>query len=255
VDVSGPEMEVALEVATETAAESPQATAAPATATPPPAVVSEPATAKPAPPKRPPFWSVALHEGGEAQKPAEPDQSHVPHVLRNLRKCEACGFPISAGRTLCVECEEKRWRGQLRVPPVGAKQDSGRTTVSAPRAFAAAAPSATTKVAVAAPRPRANAETAAIGPAGAISLRVQEQDSKKVAEDRPAPDPPREASSNTGASGTAAKEREAVSQAPPMEVVFSAGLGSSQSWFAANKYVLGVLLVIAGAVAALLLLR
>jgi len=39
-----------------------------------------------------------------------PDQSHVPPMLRNLRKCEACGFPISPGRTLCVECEEKKWR-------------------------------------------------------------------------------------------------------------------------------------------------
>lgn len=41
-----------------------------------------------------------------------PDQSHIPPVLRNLRKCEACGFPISPGRTLCVECEEKKWRGR-----------------------------------------------------------------------------------------------------------------------------------------------
>jgi hypothetical protein len=37
--------------------------------------------------------------------------------LRNLRKCEACGFPVSASRVLCVECEEKKWRGQLMIPP------------------------------------------------------------------------------------------------------------------------------------------
>ncbi len=60
------------------------------------------------------FWSAASAgaEGGTA----EADQSHVPPVLRGLRKCEACGFPVSAGRTLCVECEEKKWRGQLKRP-------------------------------------------------------------------------------------------------------------------------------------------
>jgi hypothetical protein len=53
----------------------------------------------------------------EAERTAEPDQSHVPMGLRNLRKCEACGFPVSASRVLCVECEEKKWRGQLMIPP------------------------------------------------------------------------------------------------------------------------------------------
>jgi GAF domain-containing protein len=71
-------------------------------------------------PKKQLFWSAALNPGADAGKPEEPDQSHVPPVLRNLRKCEACGFPVSAGRVLCVECEEKKWRGQLRVPKAGA---------------------------------------------------------------------------------------------------------------------------------------
>jgi uncharacterized Zn finger protein (UPF0148 family) len=39
----------------------------------------------------------------------------VPAALRNLQKCKACGFPVSQGRTFCVECEEKQWRGQ-RLP-------------------------------------------------------------------------------------------------------------------------------------------
>jgi GAF domain len=66
------------------------------------------------PAKKQMFWSAASAgaEGGAA----EADQSHVPPVLRGLRKCEACGFPVSAGRTLCVECEEKKWRGQLKRP-------------------------------------------------------------------------------------------------------------------------------------------
>jgi hypothetical protein len=39
------------------------------------------------------------------------------------------------------------------------------------------------------------------------------------------------------------------------EFILSAGLEPSQSWLAANKYVVGVLLVIAAAVAAVFLLR
>jgi len=69
----------------------------------------------PAPPKKL-FWSLPVNPGTEAGKPAEADQSHVPPILRSLRKCEVCGFPVSAGRVLCVECEEKKWRGQLKRP-------------------------------------------------------------------------------------------------------------------------------------------
>jgi|1186.fasta_scaffold02267_2 hypothetical protein len=74
----------------------------------------EPVTAA-AVPKKPLFWSAAA-SASEAPAGSVVDQSHVPPVLRGLRKCEACGFPISPGRVLCVECEEKKWRGQLRRP-------------------------------------------------------------------------------------------------------------------------------------------
>lgn len=62
--------------------------------------------------KKPLFWSAA-NAGADSGK-AETDQSHVPPVLRGLKTCQACGFPVSAGRTLCVECEEKKWKGQLK---------------------------------------------------------------------------------------------------------------------------------------------
>lgn len=65
--------------------------------------------------RRPLFWSAAASATETSAAPPT-DQSHVPPVLRSLRKCEACGFPISASRVLCVECEEKKWRGQLRRP-------------------------------------------------------------------------------------------------------------------------------------------
>ena len=73
--------------------------------------------AAPAVPAKKLFWSLSVNRGAEGEKPAPPDQSHVPPVLRGLRKCEVCGFPVTAGRALCVECEEKKWRGQLRRPP------------------------------------------------------------------------------------------------------------------------------------------
>lgn len=84
-------------------------------------------------PPKPLFWSAA--DASTNEKPAESDLSHVPAVLRGLRKCEACGFPISETRTLCVECEEKRWRGQLKRPqpmPTGAIPRSDATK-SAPQ--------------------------------------------------------------------------------------------------------------------------
>src|SRR4029077_3799980 len=103
-----------------------------------PKVAAAPIVSLPAPsalPKKPLFWS-ASSSGAEAEKPAEADQSHVPPVLRNLRSCEACGFPVSPGRALCVECEEKRWRGQVKRPvsslPLSASQSSATKSESKP---------------------------------------------------------------------------------------------------------------------------
>jgi GAF domain-containing protein len=71
-------------------------------------------------PKKKLFWSAAM-DIGQAGKSGPADQSLVPPVMRGLRKCEACGFPVSAGRVLCVECEERRFRGQAKRPlPTGA---------------------------------------------------------------------------------------------------------------------------------------
>ena len=77
--------------------------------------------AAPSMPKKKLLWSLPVNPNADEQ-PAAPDQSHVPPVLRGLRKCEVCGFPVSAGRALCVECEEKKWRGQLRRPSPLPKQ-------------------------------------------------------------------------------------------------------------------------------------
>jgi len=252
--------------ATERPVAEPAATITPAVVTPPPVPAQHdlPAPAKPAPPKRPLFWSLHQTAGeentvAEAQKPAEPDQSHVPPVLRNLRKCEACGFPISAGRVLCVECEEKKWRGQLRMPQADmAKQVSGKAPVSGPaeRAFAVAQSAAATAAAVA---PRLQPGADPTPPASQTAPSVQVDESKKVAD---IPLPPTLASSVAlepilapAASDAAPEKAAEPAQTSQPEVVFSGGLESSQSWFAANKYVFLALLVVAAVVATIVWLR
>lgn len=34
-----------------------------------------------------------------------PDRSAVPEAMRRIQKCASCGFPVSEGRTLCLDCE------------------------------------------------------------------------------------------------------------------------------------------------------
>ena len=39
-----------------------------------------------------------------------PQMSPVPEAMQRIQKCSSCGFPVSEGRTLCVDCEEKKRR-------------------------------------------------------------------------------------------------------------------------------------------------
>jgi hypothetical protein len=101
-------------------------------------------TPKPAA-KKPLFWSAATQTPSTAA-PGEQSVGSVavPPMLRNLQKCQACGFPVSQGRTFCVECEEKQWRGQRlgapgKEPAIGeveirasAVANASRTVPSAP---------------------------------------------------------------------------------------------------------------------------
>jgi len=58
-----------------------------------------------------------------ASEPADPtalkpDQSEPPRPpeLDKVRNCEACGFPVSEGRTLCLDCEAARLSGESPAP-------------------------------------------------------------------------------------------------------------------------------------------
>jgi hypothetical protein len=114
---------------------------------PTPEKIAEP----PAPPK-PFFWSAATQPATVTTGKREPEPLlSVPPVLRNLQKCQACGFPVSQGRTFCVECEEKQWRGQPLTrpsrpePPVPAfaQAKAEEDEDEAPRLAPVAVPSAT----------------------------------------------------------------------------------------------------------------
>jgi len=173
-----------------------------------------PETAKPAPaPKKPLFWSAAMQTTDGSGRAAE--SSPVPPVLRNLQKCQACGFPVSQGRTFCVECEEKQWRGQ-RLPATG-EPASGKLSVPA---------SAVTGT------PRILAPVAPVA--------VSQQPSSASAP--PATDVPGDAVNSDNSSLFLSSS-------------FLSAPAPSESWIAANKYILGALLVVAIVVGVIVWLR
>ncbi len=179
--------------------------------------------------KKPLFWSAA--ETSTEPKGPETDHSHIPPILRNLRQCSACGFPVSAERTLCVECEEKKWRGQLKPKDTARPQPVQRQEspeVSAPVARLKSAA-------------QANSAAAAVAPA-------------KVP-DPPAPVTPAEPqiSPSLNLSTPVAEATAEPSSALP-ELVLSAALPPAQSWISRNRFVL-VAIVAVAAVAIILLLR
>jgi hypothetical protein len=65
-----------------------------------------------------------------------PGQTPVPAVasrgaVAHLRKCEACGFPVSEGRQLCLDCEKKKVRDATTVAKPAAGSTQAASTPSA----------------------------------------------------------------------------------------------------------------------------
>jgi len=183
------------------------------------------------PPHRPVFWSAAQVAESESEMPAEADQSHVPPVLRSLKKCEVCGFPITAGRSLCVECEEKRWRGQLRRPSTLDRMTVDRMT--------AKTPSSAVKV--------AGAASAAAAPAKATT--ATETSAPSLPKSSVVTEASAQPSLATQAVVSAPSAAAVAKASPEPALVFSAGLVPEQSWLGRNKFVIGVLLIVAAAAA------
>ena len=204
--------------------------------------LAEAATAPLAPPAPPPakkllFWSATGGAEGDADAmPGVADDSHVPPVLRGLRKCEACGFPISAGRVLCVECEEKKWRGQLR--PQAVRKPAPVTAVGSSGAAAAPALSKVKPEIVPNPKQSAAPEAANLAPVVTLQHSVP-------------------ATTEVAAPVTIAAEEAVPKESEPAapEFVLSTGIEPSQSWFSTYKWILVAVLLILGCAAALLLFR
>ena len=189
-------------------------------------------------PKKKLFWSASL-DGTESDKASE-DQSHVPPVLRGLHKCEACGFPVSAGRVLCVECEEKKWRGQLRKPRPSIAVKPIVSQVAQPKAeakaFAAAAPASVVPAVIKVP----------VAPA-APPKRVDSTSSSTS-------QPPAAQALTASSSERAAEEPLKIPIKPP-ELVLSAAMEPSQSWLGSHKYIVAVLIAVALVVAVVFFTR
>lgn len=200
-------------------------------------------------PKKPLFWSAALNITEEG-KTAEAEQSNVPPVLRGLRKCEVCGFPITAGRTLCVECEEKKWRGQLKRPQPMPTGSLPAATVSKPegKALAAAARSAAPFMPVE-HRPAAAKEISE----AAFTTPPKAQISQPPAQPMSGASPVQAGTEMNGPSEGERDDSTAIVPTAAPEFALSAGLESPQSWFAAHKFKI-VMLVAAAAVVAVFLL-
>ncbi len=184
-------------------------------------------------PKQPLFWSATMQTQGSARSDESAESLAVPPVLRNLQKCKACGFPVSRGRTFCVECEEKQWRGQsLPQPAAGAASAHTSAETGGPASGELAIPAPA--VAVAGTFPNMNftpIEPAAIATQTSVA-------SSPLDRDVPADVP--------GAGSSASF----LSSAP-----FLSSALESESWFAANKYILGALLVVAIVIGAIAWLR
>lgn len=239
-EVIEPQVETGVELPPVLQPDSPSAESAVASLQPTNPLPTSLPSANPMPARKPLLWSAALNVRGDGPKTADAGQSHVPPAFRNLRKCEACGFPVSAGRALCVECEEKKWRGQL-------KMSRAVTLAAASGAAVAAAPAPSPDL----PATEMRKPVAPVSPAATEAPDASQQAVALVESTKLSPTAPVLAPLPTVSEPPAQEAK----QAPTPTLVLTAALEPSQSWLARNKYIVGALLAVAGSVAAILMLR
>jgi hypothetical protein len=193
-------------------------------------------------PKKPLFWSAALRTQANASSTPESAESiAAPPMLRNLQKCKACGFPVSQGRTFCVECEDKEWRNQRHAQSVAAsalgsaphqeiKKEKKPTPEPVVRAVMDTPEIPATEIpGPEIPAPKSSSSTKTEEPvAAAPSIPAPANSSEDISPSEPSPD---------------------------TSTLFLSSAQPSESWLAANKYVLGALLLVAIAIAAIAWLR
>jgi GAF domain len=217
----------------------------------------ESATSQPEPAattaKKPLFWSAALRAQDSGRAKPNPEIADVPLSLRNLQKCQACGFPVSQGRTFCVECEEKQWRGHLPQPktapaatqnispPASASHAAAETTatpvqnISSPATVTQSPEIASPAIAEKEPSISAPVITTVQMVENSIITPVDQAISEESSE----------------ISTAAGSEPLADTPAPDNSAPFLSSAMQSESWFAKNKYILGALLLVMGVIGAI----
>ena len=224
-------------------------------------------------PKKPLFWSAALRTQSAAQPKTDADSIAVPPVLRNLQKCQACGFPVSQGRTYCVECEEKQWRDQRVSPPAAVavsptpqpetkhevQLEPPVVRVTPASGFRPPVSNASGSDAPAIPSIQNSSSSAQ----SSSSQATDETSIQAAAEPSPVASAPAiEAVDAELAISVPADVPETVPESVPESVPsldnsapFLSSAMQSESWFAANKYILGALLVVAIVIGVIIWLR
>ncbi len=200
------------------------------------------------------FWSAALRaQSGEPPK-QNAEASVVPPVLRNFQKCQACGFPVSQGRTFCVECEEKQWRGQrmaqatasqVPVPQQSNQLQSPELKQSAPDKNAQ-------EILIQDSQPdqlsmplEVENEPAVAVPKSEVSKVPQELEPVALAVVEVADTPQTLGATASPSSSDGGANAPADALSSNEAALFLSSALRSESWFASNKYVLAALLMVA----------
>jgi hypothetical protein len=189
-------------------------------------------------PKEPLFWSAVSETPASADRPDDLAASiTLPMELKNLQRCQACGFPVSQGRTFCVDCEGKQWRGDRPPQPSAAAVAAGQEAPQAtqPEPLVIGAQADTPEISVLKGSSSVQTSDPAMEPSvGEIAIAAP------VVADLPQSVPhnvPEDVSDSDNS------------------ILFLSSAAPSESWFAAHKYILGALLVVAIVIGALVWLR
>jgi hypothetical protein len=88
----------------------------------------------PSRPDQPPAELSATPLPETSSSPEASASASLSQAMDRIRKCGACGFPVSEGRTLCIDCEEKQTANLAKAPETSepAHDDGSETEVHAP---------------------------------------------------------------------------------------------------------------------------
>ena len=206
-------------------------------------------------PRKQLFWSAAIPppQGSAGPASTTTESIAVPPGLRTLQKCQACGFPVSQGRTFCVECEEKQWRGQPLPQPAAAAAPSALRNAESkviPPARNAAGISSSNNVSKSqAKSPNGSIATSARATTviGTTQNPIREPIPSTVSSAQPAVIPSSAIPPNTHRDFPLPVPQNATADAPTFSdsALFLSSAVNSQSWFVANRYILAALLTVA----------